>query len=76
MTFIVIILILIGFLIYLIKKENYINYLPPVRIRNLYSRVPNTPFRGTYYSNMQPEYYRTLTKFKIPLQSNCISKLN
>lgn len=76
MILICVILILISAFIYLIKKENYINYLPPVRIRNFYARVPNTPFRGTYYSNMQPEYYRTLTKFKIPLQSNCISKLN
>jgi hypothetical protein len=71
-----ILLLFIIIFIFLLKKENYINYLPPVRIRNFYSRVPNTPFRGTYYSNIYPQYYKTLTKFKIPLRTNCISKLN
>lgn len=71
-----ILLLFIIIIIFLVRKENFINFLPPNRVRNLYSRVPNTPFRGTYYSNMYPQYYRTLTKFKVPLRTNCISKLN
>lgn len=66
-----------------IPKNTYTIYsiihkpqIPNNRIRNLYSRISRSPMRNQYYSNMCPHYFRTLTKFKVPLRTNCISKLN
>jgi hypothetical protein len=49
--------------------------LPPNTARNFYAEVPHLPARFPYYSNMCPEQQGTMTKFKIPLQSNCLRQL-
>lgn len=43
--------------------------------RNFYSQVPHFTSRIPYYSNMCPEQQGTMTKFKIPLRSNCLRRL-
>lgn len=69
----IIVVVLLGSIYLLLKQRE--KFIPVDRIRNLTPLVPNSQARFTLYSNMCPEYNRTLTKFRVPLRDGCLRKL-
>lgn len=72
-VYVITLVILLGLIYALLKQRE--KFIPLVRIRNLTPLVPNSQARFTLYSNMCPEYNRTLTKFPIQPRDNCLRKL-
>ena len=72
-VYVITLLILLGLIYALLKQRE--KFIPLDRIRNLAPLVPNSQARFTLYSNMCPEYNRTLTKFPVQLRDNCLRKL-
>ena len=71
--YVFIIVLLLGFIYELLKQKE--KFIPPHRLLNLQPLVPRSSARFTLYSNMCPQYDRTLTKFRVPVIGRCYRKL-